>query len=72
MLQSLNPEEELKKLQEELLYQQGFLVTVMKKLGNESFVSNAPQKVVDSERKKKSDAEARLLVLTEQMNSLKK
>ncbi len=72
LLQSLNPEEELKKLQEELLYQQGFLVTVMKKLGNESFVSNAPQKVVDSERKKKSDAEARLLVLTEQMNSLKK
>lgn len=65
-------EEELKKLQDELVYTQGFLASVMKKLSNERFVSGAPEKVIALERKKQSDAEARIAVLEQQISSLKK
>jgi valyl-tRNA synthetase len=64
-------EEELKKLNEELEYNKGFLKSVMKKLSNERFVNNAPEKVVDIERKKKEDAEAKIKVLEERIISLK-
>ena len=42
----------------------------MKKLGNERFMSNAPKDVVDNELKKKADAEARLKILEDQLQSL--
>ena len=64
-------EEELKKLQEELKYTRGFLDTVMKKLGNERFVSNAPEKVVDKEKQKKEDAEKKIKVLEARIANLK-
>ena len=58
-------------LKEELLkdleHQQKFLETVLKKLGNERFVSNAKPDVVELERKKQADAEARIKVLTESL-----
>ncbi|NQV02379.1 MAG: class I tRNA ligase family protein, partial [Bacteroidia bacterium] len=66
----LNMEEELHKLQEELKYTRGFLVSVEKKLSNERFVNNAPQQVVDMELKKKSDAEARIKVLEAKIHEL--
>ena len=47
------------------------LVKVMKKLGNENFVNNAPAKVVEMEQKKKADAEEKIKALTEQIKSLK-
>lgn len=53
---NVNVEEELKKLNADLAYYQGFLATVEKKLGNEKFVANAPEAVVAMERKKQSDA----------------
>ena len=62
--------EELNKLEEELTYTNGFLGKVMQKLNNESFVSNAPASVVDSERKKQDDAAARIRVLEEQIREL--
>ena len=62
--------EELKKLEEELAYTTGFLGKVLQKLSNDSFVSNAPPAVVDSERKKKDDAESRIKVLEEQIRGL--
>ncbi|MEI7500239.1 MAG: valine--tRNA ligase [Bacteroidota bacterium] len=62
---------EIKKLEEELVYTNGFLAKVMQKLSNESFVKNAPVSVVESERKKKEDAAARLTVLEEQIKDLK-
>lgn len=65
----VNVEEEKKKLQEELKYQQGFLKGVMKKLSNERFVNNAPSAVVDKEKQKKADAEARIKVIEEQLKS---
>ena len=53
---AIDVEAELKKLEAELKYAQGFLKTVMGKLGNERFVQNAPEAVVAMERKKKADA----------------
>lgn len=70
--QSLDVEAELKKLQEDLEYTKGFLNSVMKKLSNERFVQNAPGKVVENERKKKADADAKIKVIEEKMESLKK
>ena len=65
-------EAEIKKLQEELDYTRGFLKSVEKKLANERFVNNAPAAVVDKEKKKKTDAEARIKVLEEQIKDLSK
>ncbi len=62
---------EILKLEEELNYTKGFLRSVEVKLGNEKFVSGAPVKVVDAERKKKSDAEERIHVLEGQIHVLK-
>ncbi len=47
---------EIKKLEKDLAYYEGFLATVRKKLGNERFVSSVPEKVVAMERKKENDA----------------
>jgi len=72
MVSNIDPGTEIKRLEEELIYEQGFLVSVMKKLDNASFVNNAPPKVVDAEKKKKADTEARIEVLTGQLNSFRK
>jgi valyl-tRNA synthetase len=66
----LDVESEIAKLQEDLNYNRGFLVNVMKKLDNEHFVSNAPAKVLELERKKKSDAESKIRSLEEAIKSL--
>lgn len=58
------------KLEEELKYQQGFLNSVTKKLGNDRFVSGAPEQVVASERKKQADAESRITSLKQQLENL--
>ncbi len=57
-------DEELKKLQEELDYAHGFLDSVMKKLGNERFVQNAPESVLAKEYAKKADAGEKISLLT--------
>ena len=67
----IDVEEELKKLEEELKYTQGFLNSVMKKLSNERFVANAPEAVVTLERAKQADAEAKIKVLEERIAGLK-
>jgi valyl-tRNA synthetase len=67
---NMNVEEELAKLQEELKYQQGFLASVLKKLGNESFVGKAPAHVIDMERKKQADAESKIKTIQESMAAL--
>ena len=68
---NIDAEAEILKLQEELKYQQGFIDSVMKKLGNERFVSSAPQQVVDIERKKLADAQSKISIIEEQIRSLK-
>lgn len=67
----LDIEGELAKIQEDLDYNRGFLVNVMKKLANERFVQNAPANVLELERKKKSDAESKIKSLEERMKELK-
>ncbi len=69
---NINVEAELKKLEAELAYAQGFLKTVMGKLSNERFVQNAPEAVVAVERKKKADAEEKIKSLEESIAALKK
>jgi valyl-tRNA synthetase len=68
----LDVESEIAKIREDLNYNRGFLVNVMKKLENEKFVSNAPADVLELERKKKSDAESKIKSLEEALKSLKK
>ena len=69
---SVDVEAEIKKLVEELKYAQGFLKSVEAKLSNERFVSGAPAAVVDKERKKKADAEAKIAVIEQQLAGLRK
>tara|TARA_R110000765_G_scaffold71984_3_gene139732 strand:+ start:1081 stop:3711 length:2631 start_codon:yes stop_codon:yes gene_type:complete len=62
---------EIKKLEEELEYIKGFLVSVRKKLSNERFVANAPAQVIDLERQKEADAIAKIDTLEKSLASLK-
>ena len=66
----VNNEEELKKLKEELEYAKGFLKSVIIKLSNEQFIKNAPDKVVEMEKKKKADTEEKIIMLEERINGL--
>ena len=66
----IDVKEEIKKLEEELKYTEGFLNSVSKKLSNERFVNSAPEKVVETERKKQADAEAKIKVLKERIANL--
>ncbi len=61
---------EIKKASEELARQYGFLKSVDAKLSNERFVAGAPAQVLDNERKKKADAEARVKILEESLKKL--
>jgi valyl-tRNA synthetase len=54
----------------DLAYQNGFLESVMKKLGNERFVANAKPEVIAAEEKKKADAEARIKTIEESLANL--
>lgn len=67
---AVNIEEEIATLTQELKYTQGFLNSVMKKLSNERFVNNAPEQVIANERKKQSDAEAKIKTIEEQLAAL--
>ena len=67
---SINIEEEIATLTQELEYTKGFLKSVMKKLSNERFVNNAPEQVIANERKKQSDAEAKIKTIQEQLSAI--
>lgn len=68
--ENVNVEEEKAKLQKDLDYQKGFLQKVQKKLSNERFVSGAPAQVIDAEKKKLADAEAKIKTLEESLSAL--
>lgn len=67
-----NPVEEMRKLEEELSYQKGFLQSVQKKLSNSRFVDNAPESVVAVERKKESDAHEKIKHIEQQLAQLQR
>jgi len=68
----INAEDEIAKMQSEIDYLQGFLKSVLAKLGNERFVANAKPAVVEAERKKQADAESKIKSLQESIVALKK
>jgi valyl-tRNA synthetase len=61
----IDVETERENLQKELEYTQGFLDSVIKKLSNERFVQNAKGDIVEKERQKQADAEAKIVTLKE-------
>ena len=67
---AIDVEAETAKIEEELKYTKGFLQSVAKKLSNERFVNNAPEKVVAIEKQKMADAEATIETLEKRLKSL--
>ncbi len=67
---NIDVEAEVAKLQAELKRAEGFLVGIQKKLSNERFVSNAPEKVIVLERKKESDTLAKIETIKNSLASL--
>ena len=67
---SVNEEEEREKMITELNYAKGFLASVEKKLSNERFVSNAPEKVIALEQKKADDAREKISLLEKGLKQL--
>lgn len=68
---AINVAEEVERLSKELEYNKGFLLSVQKKLANERFVQNAKAEVIDMEKKKQADAEAKIKAIEEQLASIK-
>lgn len=68
---NVNVAEETQKMEEEIKYLEGFLISVDKKLSNEKFVANAKPEVVENERKKKADAESKIATLKANIAKLK-
>jgi valyl-tRNA synthetase len=62
--------EERVKLQQELIYVQGFIRSVEGKLSNQKFVGSAPEAVVSAERKKLADGQAKLKTIEEALAKL--
>ena len=69
--EKIDVEGEIRKLNEELAYLKGFLASVNQKLSNERFVNNAPAQVVETEQKKKADAEDKIKAIEERIAGLK-
>src|SRR5690554_4963633 len=68
---AINVEEEIKKLNDELKYTEGFLKSVQTKLSNERFVNNAPAQVLQNERNKEADALAKIETIKSSLANLK-
>ncbi|MDC6390150.1 valine--tRNA ligase [Maribacter sp. PR1] len=67
---AIDVDAEKAKIEDELKYIKGFLNSVQKKLSNERFVNNAPKKVIEIERKKQADAEAKIETLEKSLANL--
>jgi valyl-tRNA synthetase len=67
---TLDPVAETARLQKEKEYLDGFLRSVNAKLTNERFMSNAKPEIIDTELKKKADAEAKLKILEDNLSAL--
>ena len=58
------------RLQKELDYQVSFLNSIEKKLSNKNFINNAPEKVLNLERKKQKDAKIKIDSINNQITLL--
>jgi valyl-tRNA synthetase len=68
--ETIDVEAEKERLNAELVYLQGFLKSVDAKLSNERFVQNAKPEIIQNERNKKADAEAKIGIIVGQIESL--
>ena len=69
--ENIDIEAEILKLESELKRARGFLTGIQKKLLNERFVQNAPEKVIVLERKKESDTLAKINTILTSLDRLK-
>lgn len=67
---AIDIEAETAKLKDEYKYLKGFSKSIEKKLSNERFVNNAPEKVVELERKKLTDAAQKMVLIRAQLENL--
>jgi valyl-tRNA synthetase len=58
------------RIEKEIEYNRGFLESVLKKLSNEKFVQNAKPDVIERERQKQADAEAKIAALEQSLAGL--
>ena len=70
MTGKVDAEKEREIILKELEYLRGFSASIDKKLSNEKFVGSAPPQVVETERKKKADVEAKIKAIEESLQSL--
>lgn len=70
-IENIDVEAEIIKLEGELKRAEGFLFGITKKLSNERFVANAPEKVLELERKKEADTLAKIETIKSSLSSLK-
>jgi len=69
-VENIDIDAEKERITKEIEYLKGFLVSVDKKLSNERFVQNAKPEIIENERNKKADAEAKIAILTESLANL--
>ncbi|MES2732593.1 MAG: valine--tRNA ligase [Bacteroidota bacterium] len=65
-----NVQQEKENAEKEMAYQEGFKESILKKLQNEKFVANAKPEIIEKERQKLADAEAKIASLQESLKSL--
>lgn len=66
----INVEEERERIEKEIQYLLGFLKSVDAKLSNERFIQNAKAEIIENERNKKADGEAKLEILKNSLKAL--
>jgi valyl-tRNA synthetase len=68
--QNIDADAEKIRLNDELIYLEGFLKSIASKLGNERFMQNAKPEIVANELKKKADAETKIIIIKESLEAL--
>jgi len=71
LVDHIDVEKEIARINDEIQRLEGFLKSINGKLNNEGFVNNAPEQVIENERKKKTDTEKSLATLKEQLKDFK-
>ncbi len=61
---------QIEQMKKDILYYQGFLDSIEKKLGNERFMQNAKPEIIEIETKKKNDAIEKMRMIEESLNLL--
>ena len=68
--QEIDRPKEIISLQNDLIYLEGFLKSVQKKLNNKQFIANAPEKIVIKEQQKEKDALKKIQLVKDQIKQL--